>query len=478
MPSDHRERNFENALASHLRAGNPAPRPHGACPDPETLAAYHERSLAPAEIAATQAHIATCDRCQQVLALLQETEEIPAPLTSIPASAAVSDVRVFPARRPAIWRWAAPAGAIAAALLVWISIHESNTPLSGPQTRGSDAKQETKQPAIAKDQSVSSPLSTAQPSLDATRQREAARTYAPDATPTAPAPKSPAQPLLKERLSADARKKISPAGAFDQFAENSPNQVQSPLQSDRKDLSPGAMSETVTVEAEKADSAKNEVAKSEPKQADDKRGAPSLLARAQAPAAGVVGAVTGGAAAAKPAPGPATANTPAPPPAVPSVAQTVEVTSEAAAVSTLPTQGRDSSMSVNLNAAQVLAVTSVTAVTVSAPDGRAAWRIGPAGVVEFSSNAEKTWLVQPSGVIADLLAGSAPSDRVCWLVGRAGTILRTTDSGKHWRRVEPPAPDDFKSVFAVNARQATVSATNGSYQTTDGGATWKKLLPE
>jgi photosystem II stability/assembly factor-like uncharacterized protein len=120
---------------------------------------------------------------------------------------------------------------------------------------------------------------------------------------------------------------------------------------------------------------------------------------------------------------------------------------------------------------------SVAAVTVSAPEGNVSWRIGQAGVIEFSSDAGKTWAVQPSGIITDLLAGSAPSAKVCWLVGSAGTILRTTDGGKHWFKINPPAQDDLRSVFAVDASRATVSPASGSYQTTDGGSTWNKLPP-
>jgi photosystem II stability/assembly factor-like uncharacterized protein len=41
-----------------------------------------------------------------------------------------------------------------------------------------------------------------------------------------------------------------------------------------------------------------------------------------------------------------------------------------------------------------------------------------------------------------------------------------------------PVQDDIRTVVAVDARRATVSLTNGSYQTTDGGATWNKLAPE
>jgi photosystem II stability/assembly factor-like uncharacterized protein len=148
-------------------------------------------------------------------------------------------------------------------------------------------------------------------------------------------------------------------------------------------------------------------------------------------------------------------------------------------VSDLPAQQRAIGNLSGVNStAEMRLAKSVGAVNISAPDGQVSWRAGQAGVIEFSSDAGKTWTLQPSGVIADLLAGSAPSDKICWIVGRSGTVLRTTDGGKHWRKLRPPAQDDLRSVFAVDARQATVSATNGAYQTMDGGATWTKLPPE
>jgi hypothetical protein len=121
---------------------------------------------------------------------------------------------------------------------------------------------------------------------------------------------------------------------------------------------------------------------------------------------------------------------------------------------------------------------SVSAVTIEVPRSPTQWRIGAAGVIEHSADAGATWNLQPSGVIGDLLAGSAVSDNVCWVVGRAGTILRTTDAGAHWVKLRPPIVDDFTSVVAVDARQATVSLDTGAYQTLDGGATWNKLAPQ
>ena len=121
---------------------------------------------------------------------------------------------------------------------------------------------------------------------------------------------------------------------------------------------------------------------------------------------------------------------------------------------------------------------SLGEVTIAAPDGLVTWRVGQAGVIDFSYDARKTWTSQSSGVITDLLAGSAPTDKVCWIVGSSGTILRTTDAGQHWQKLRPPVQEDILTVVAEDARRATVSLTNGSYQTTDGGATWNKVAPE
>src|ERR1700756_2201430 len=112
MPPDDRERNFENALASHLRAGSPAATPSNPCADSEMLAAYHEGSLPPEQIASLKSHVTTCSRCQEVLALLEATDQIPVGAVDAvrPAvSVAKSSVHVLAARKPTLWRWVAPA---------------------------------------------------------------------------------------------------------------------------------------------------------------------------------------------------------------------------------------------------------------------------------------------------------------------------------------------------------------------------------
>jgi len=138
------ERNFEKALARHLRS---EPTQPSACADAETLAAYHERLLAPHELSSWKGHIAGCSRCQEILAQLEATDEIPvasvqeneAHVVAMPALPAVVAAVAPPAkpaaqpvsiqsaslssaksRRPT-WRLLVPAGALAAGLLVWIA---------------------------------------------------------------------------------------------------------------------------------------------------------------------------------------------------------------------------------------------------------------------------------------------------------------------------------------------------------------------
>jgi len=173
MAPEDRDRSFDKALARHLRAAAPdggaAPMSgatasrSAACADPETLAAYHERSLLPEEMNSWKEHIVGCAHCQTILAQLEATDEIPLQafekeeavvkelepmmaarnLEAFSKAAASSQYRrraeTTPRKksrrvlllRGARWQWLAPAGALAAGLLVWIAMHE-NRPLPRP----------------------------------------------------------------------------------------------------------------------------------------------------------------------------------------------------------------------------------------------------------------------------------------------------------------------------------------------------------
>src|ERR1700686_101110 len=149
MGHEDHERKFEQALERHLRRDAAGARNEadahadgrdqtGAvpCPDAETLAAFHERALSNEEMNTTKAHIAQCSRCEEILRHLEATDEIPVQVeaannlekrgpvvstgTIMRAPKDISRGRGFKALR-----WAAPAGAIAAGLLIWFVVRDT-----------------------------------------------------------------------------------------------------------------------------------------------------------------------------------------------------------------------------------------------------------------------------------------------------------------------------------------------------------------
>ena len=111
MPEQRRtDETFESALADSLR------RQQGAgddCPDPERLAAFLDRSLAPEDRVQFEAHAAQCTRCQASLAALARTADVGdqlAPETTAHGLAWLLD-----------WRWVAPVATVAVVMLaVWV----------------------------------------------------------------------------------------------------------------------------------------------------------------------------------------------------------------------------------------------------------------------------------------------------------------------------------------------------------------------
>src|SRR5260370_9793234 len=120
-------RRFEKALGRHLRAraqaeASAAPR---SCADVETLAAYHEGGLAAEQMSLWKTHLQDCPRCQGILTQLEATDAIPFGVAHNMEKQRAAGVQVLKPRRPAVWRWAAPAGALAAGLLVWVAVRAS-----------------------------------------------------------------------------------------------------------------------------------------------------------------------------------------------------------------------------------------------------------------------------------------------------------------------------------------------------------------
>src|SRR5713101_2068323 len=207
MASDERERNFDQALGRHLRstaaadkvASSPAgsASQRGSCPDTETLAAYHERSLLSEQMNSWKEHIVGCAHCQTILAQLEATDQIALQpsalgevfaakesepvmtarnLEPVPAAAAPKKSRRVLLLRGARWQWLAPAGAIAAGLLVWIAFHE-NQPLLHPTAREVQiAKQMPSPPMPAT--STGTPQASPSPPATLTKPQSAADEFA------------------------------------------------------------------------------------------------------------------------------------------------------------------------------------------------------------------------------------------------------------------------------------------------------------
>ena len=434
MALDDRERSFEKALARRLRANAAA----AACPDAETLAAYHERSLTPAEVNTWGQHIAACVSCQEVLAQLEATDEIAVGADQHQnASAVVSLPRSPKQQRAAHWRWLAPAGALAAGLLVWVAVHE---------------KQPAKvmQPAnieVAENRPSAPPPLT---ETTATVDREKAEKLAPSSKAnTATDDRAAASGVLQNRK-AELAAKVVPAPPEGDFAK-----------SDRRDADLNTVAQAPMVVTEStsvggvADASKSKQTEELPMRQRAVDNLAQLQTSTPKSAGGAAGPgpfpqmETKSAAAGK-------AASAAPPPAA---AETLE----------LSAGSRD--------AAAFRMAKSRSPRPVPAPGGKVIWRLGAAGLIELSTDSGLTWTAQTSGTTADLFLGSAPSEQVCWVIGIGGTILRTADGGTHWLTVASPISQNLGLIRASDALHATVwdLSRRHSFQTADGGVTWTQV---
>ena len=454
MASDDRDPQLEKALARHFRAASdsadhPA-QPRSAhpepCPDPELLAAYHERNLLAGEMATWKQHIVGCSHCQTILGDLERTDAI---TLGVPQEHTVA---ASPQGRPRAavlygsrWKWLAPAGAIAASLLVWVAWQEgskSTAVKSGPveMARVQEPQAPTQQEYRS---SPASPPQQRESKLGSPKPTGAAR----------PVPAEVFPSVLSGKDHANARSRGASA----------------PIPSDRKSDKPAASRNeelgiaTQTVEVRGAAPALQESeAQTLKKEAELRDQQPNLQYQNMNQIAADASKV----------PGPAPANQAAPVPAkAPSVAREKAKNVPSAPLPAPASAGY-------LDSATVSALEIVSASDprlILASDGITSWRAGRAGSIEFSVDEGKTWTSQYSGVLTDLLTGSAPSASICWIVGRAGTVIVTTDGGAHWKLVKIPVTEDLGGVRASDALRATIwnSRKTQYFQTRDGGQTWQ-----
>ena len=468
MAPDQRDRNFDKALARHFRPGVPSeesanlPAELGlqgdTCPDAETLAAYHERSLLPAEMNSWKEHLVACAHCQMVLAELEATDNIPlhhaekeeVPVSELKPAAIVQPwpvataapsrkTRMVPFSTPPIWRWLAPAGALAAILLVWISLHENQQPRFPSLNETQMAKKQAPNPPPDSVVSRAPTARLSQPKPSAAADQIAASNGA--VAFESPNQREKVQAFSQPALRKPSEDKESGAGK-DEFRDSSAVPSRGANQADLDDAKKVAGAATQNVEVQsQAPPASNY-------QLNGKVAGPAPLSQAQAPTV---------------AKQKSTANAPAPAP-------TPAPSGVAGGVAAETSNNR-------LGAATQMVMVVSDPRVIYAPGSAFQWRTGPAGLIEFSSNAGSSWSRQRSGVLVDLLTGSAPSARVCWIVGRVGAIVLTTDAGTNWKLLSSPLKEDLGGVHATDALHATIwnARRTKSFETSDGGLTWKLI---
>jgi hypothetical protein len=499
MSHEDRERKFEQALQRHVRRDAAGARneadAHAAMPeevagaaeclDAATLASFHEGMLTSSELVAVKKHVNVCSRCQEILMQLKATDEIPlqadtendlkmresvlstgalyvdyaarqTPSLTIagqptPALKApphdISRGRSFKALR-----WAAPAGAIAAGLLIWTMVRDNKVQTLSHFENVQVAQEQPRNERMAESQ----PLPASPATKPVTKARRLDEKRKDESGVKQPAKESGALRAPKSSSSAAITNDV---GAVASEARHDANTRQLPIEP----------------RIESSDYASRAAVAGKP---------PEILSR-QAD----VSATAAAAAAAAPAPALPSGN-----PRVQSAAPVNEAAKADAKESAHATQTFEPHSNGNggiepLQTQQMVVddkleppaalkkVGLENPKIILAANTTVRWRLLSTGRIEQSVDSGVTWVPQNSGVKAVLLAGSAPSEVVCWIVGRAGTVLRTTDGGGHWNKVVSPMRGDVAGVQAVNAMTAEIFGVGKSarFVTHNGGVTWEAV---
>jgi hypothetical protein len=448
MPDNKREEQFERALARHLRDVSP----DSSCPDAEILAAYHERMLSLEEMTRVKEHIAGCARCQEALALVEqsegvhaeegETQRVPVPVENLvsPRRKAATSIRAMAKRPP--WRWIAPVGALAASVIMWIGARE----IQKQRTQVTESvqvaqNQRTAPQAPAADYKAMDQLKKEEPPQQKLNQ-ETRMQSAPASPPSKVG--SPPQALVLEKESPPPPPSFSVTNHQGNVGVSGGANVAPPPPAPPQPSS-GIAAKSSALQRAAPTAAANAPAEARNRLAEEKKKAP-----------------------------------------VSSGTETVEITAaapaaDATASSTQALSPRSTQLTVeSRNVASLLRFAAADPHYIVAPGEKHAWRVGEAGKIERSTDDGKTWKPQKSGVAADLTAGSATSDKVCWVIGKAGTVMVTTDGGKHWKQIPSPISEDLGGIHATDARHASIwdIPNRKTFETADGGITWNRTSKE
>jgi hypothetical protein len=425
-----------DAILRRATAQPPGP-PTPECADPETLAAYYDRSLAEADRDRLEAHFADCARCQAQLAAIARADE---------AGASARPHREISWLRPLI---VVPAIAAAAALLVVVrSMRSSNDEFRRSEQVAMATHQAPLMDLAARAPAPASPPSAANPS-SAPSSNELAMNEPKLAEPSAPQNRQEPErrdelrtnrmsPAKESRLRKSEGEVIASApnrNATGNVAstEAAPASVQPPV---------SAPVQSSSVETMAAPSV--EPGPTAP--------APYPMSQSAAPRA-LAGAASGAVAGSAIGAGAGNAQ--------------LRMSEQRTTPSADQAYGSNADVVGGASAgAEVL-------VTTTSLDRSTTWIVGKNGMI-LRRDKDGSNHPQHSGVTTDLTAGAAPSSTVCWIVGRSGTIIRTTD-GEHWTLITAPTGDNLVAVASDSADHAVVTTASGqNFATSDGGKSWHR----
>ena len=384
----------------------------GACPPPDVLAAYAERTLSEGERRAMDLHLASCAVCQEAMALV-------ATMPDTPATAVASHSAAW--WRAGWKRWLVPLGAAATAVVLYVAVKPDEVlkPAAVVPSRES---------VVA---SAPSQLPAAAGSLDA----EPAAT--PDTRPATPAKQriapsaSPAQPsrLVELRARTKDVSQGSPEASKPPRVEALPETIVAPARPQEL-----AAPTTTFVAAPVA-------APPPPPPPPAQSGG----ARGQAQALPVVRGVGGG-----------------------------DVARKQAAAEAPPARRLDlGPESVVVTGESPLVASATRVLVAAAGNPKVQWSLhGPR--ISRSDDGGQSWHEQYTASAA-LLAGASASATTCWAVGAGGLVLLTTD-GKSWEPRPFPERVDLTAVTAAGGTAATVTTRDGRrFGTEDGGNSWTPI---
>jgi Photosynthesis system II assembly factor YCF48/Putative zinc-finger len=496
MPAEDRDRLFERALAQHLR--DDAGGGNSACLDAAMLAAYHEGVLSEEETSAAKNHLVSCPRCREIVAQLAATqsvselrnredelvaaallrpkndevyEQASAPRVSTRAAKETeSRVAHFPTKKKWLLRWAAPAAAIAAGVLLYVGTRDfrSQTKRTEPATQIAENREDN---ARARDSYAAPGVPQKVPQ-----------------TPPQAVPKQKDDDLAGRVSGRQTAGNPAPSVLLDEL-ESLRGKAEPPKDSKAEKKSAPPMKRATPMIGGNANTAQSggrisaieqskNLAKAKSSDAADKSDAGGALQNGADAQQSQIQLQASGAATGAPAASP---SSPAPSPA-PAASASQQITATAAATQAatetveITSAPKKKEADLPVMSRNVMSILGLAPSGMTAQNGNSIWRFGEHGAIAHSGDGGKTWKPQVAAVAATLISGSAPAKNICWIAGAAGTLLRTTDSGKHWQLIITPIAGDLGGVLASDGKHANIwdAAHRETYQTSNGGKTWEK----